>query len=188
LIAFYLAARRGTYDISQYGGVWKKMPVFAAFFLIVTLSAIALPGTSGFTGEFLMLIGAFGSNPWAVGIATTSAIWSAVYMLWMFQRVMHGPIKFPEVEAFKEIGFHEKTGLAVICVLIIIIGVAPSFLLNTVSTPTTSILASMQLPARPVSPLKAVESSQASISLKSKQVAFTIPSSKSTITVHSDVR
>ena len=66
------------------------MPVFTAIFLIATLSSVALPSTSGFTGEFLMLIGSFQTHPWATGFATTAAVWSVVYMLWMFQRVMYG--------------------------------------------------------------------------------------------------
>jgi NADH-quinone oxidoreductase subunit M len=139
IIAYYLAARRGTYLIADYGGVWKKMPTFAAFFLIITLSAIALPGTSGFTGEFLMLIGAFQTHPWAAGIATSAAIWSAVYMLWMFQRVMHGPITQPEVEKFREIGLHEQVGLAVIVILIVWIGVAPAKLLSVINPAVTNI-------------------------------------------------
>ena len=159
ILAYYLAARRGSYEIADYGGVWKKMPAFAAFFLIVTLSAIALPGTSGFTGEFLMLIGAFQTHPWAAGIATSAAIWSAVYMLWMFQRVMHGPITKPEVEKMHDVPLHASVGLVAIVVLIVWLGVLPNPVLRLINAPITIILNLNQpAPATP-SPLSAPASS-----------------------------
>ena len=87
-----LYARRQSYAIKDFGGLMGVMPAFTAVFLIATLSSVALPSTSGFTGELLMLMGSFQTHPWATGFATTAAIWSVVYMLWMFQRVMYGPI------------------------------------------------------------------------------------------------
>ena len=84
------------------------MPAFTAVFLIATLSSVALPLTSGFTGEFLMLLGAFQTHPWAAGFATTSAIWSVVYMLWMFQRVMYGKLDKPENQALPDLRFGER--------------------------------------------------------------------------------
>jgi NADH-quinone oxidoreductase subunit M len=140
ILAYYLYARRGTYDIAAYGGVWKVMPYFAALFLITTLSAIALPGTSGFTGEFLMLLGSFQTHPWAAGFATTAAIWSAVYMLWMFQRVMHGPIDQPEVESMTDISKMQKLAFAPIIAIIVILGIYPQPALQAINPSVTSIL------------------------------------------------
>jgi NADH-quinone oxidoreductase subunit M len=183
ILVYYLAARRGTYNIADYGGVWKKMPTFAAFFLIVTLSAIALPGTSGFTGEFLMLIGAFQTHPWAAGIATSAAIWSAVYMLWMFQRVMHGPITEPDVEKMKDIGRNEIIGLVAASALIILIGVIPGRALTAINSPVAQYIMPETNPD-PASPsplsdttvssaVKAKHPSQFMLTAESKEIAET---------------
>ena len=89
--------RAHTRIISDFGGVAKLMPVFAAFFLIVMFSSVGLPGTNGFVGEFLILLGTFkqsglGLQPYAI-VAGAGVILSAIYMLWMYQRVMQGPVK-----------------------------------------------------------------------------------------------
>ena len=97
-----LYVRRGSYAIADYGGLMKIMPAFAVVFLIATLSSVALPTTSGFAGEILMLVGAFQRYPVQTGIATTSAIWSVVYMLWMYQRVMHGQLDKEENKALPD--------------------------------------------------------------------------------------
>ena len=107
----FLYARRGTYAIADFGGLMGVMPVFTAVFLIATLSSVALPSTSGFTGEFLMLIGSFQTHPWATGFATTAAIWSVVYMLWMFQRVMYGTITHDENRSLPDLSGGEKWAL-----------------------------------------------------------------------------
>ena len=95
--------RAHTRIISDFGGVAKLMPVYAAFFLIVMFSSVGLPGTNGFVGEFLILLGTFrqdgfGLQPYAI-IATSGVILSAIYMLWMYQRVMQGPVKGEVEEA-----------------------------------------------------------------------------------------
>src|SRR6266702_4572434 len=93
LIVGFIYERRHTRLITDFGGLWKQMPVFATIFMIVTFSSIGLPGTNGFVGEFLVLLGAFESSlRWYAIIATSGVILSAVYMLWMFQRVMFGEL------------------------------------------------------------------------------------------------
>ena len=84
--------RRHTRLIEEFGGLANRMPVYAAFFLIVTLSSIGLPGLNGFVGEFLVLLGTFGANTARAVLAATGVILSAVYMLWMYQRVIWGEI------------------------------------------------------------------------------------------------
>jgi NADH-quinone oxidoreductase subunit M len=116
------------------------MPYFAAVFLITTLATIALPGTSGFTGEFLMLVGSFQTHPWAAGFATTAAIWSAVYMLWMFQRVMHGPTEKPEVQGMVDISVLHKWALVPIVAIIIFLGVYPLPALRAINPSVKAIL------------------------------------------------
>jgi NADH-quinone oxidoreductase subunit M len=102
LIVGMLYERSHTRLIADYGGLAKKMPIFAIFFLIITLSSIGLPGLNGFVGEFLVLVGVFKSNVTYAVLATTGVILSACYMLWMFQRVMFNKITRPvEQESLK---------------------------------------------------------------------------------------
>src|SRR6185436_10743532 len=100
--------RRHTRLIADFGGLWKPMPVYATIFLIVMLSSIGLPGTNGFVGEFLVLLGAFRTNPAWVIIAATGVILSALYMLWMFQRVFFGPVTHAENEKLTDLTFRER--------------------------------------------------------------------------------
>jgi len=117
--------RRHTRLISDFGGLWKPLPVYASIFLVVMLSSIGLPGTNGFIGEFLVLLGAYRAHPvWAV-IAASGVILSAVYMLWMFQRVMFGPVTHPENEKLQDLSLRERLVFAPLLVLIFWIGVMP---------------------------------------------------------------
>ncbi len=96
--------RRHTRMIADFGGLSASMPIFAIFFMIVTLSSIALPGTNGFVGEFLILLGAFRSVKLYGILATIGVVLGAVYMLWMFQRVMFGEITREENRKVKDLG------------------------------------------------------------------------------------
>jgi len=154
LLAGLLFARRGSYDIDAYGGVMKVMPVFSTVLLIAVLSSVAMPGTSGFTGEFLMLIGAFQTYPWIAGIATTSAVWSVAYMLWMYQRVMHGKAEKPEVLALTDLTAAERWGyIAPLIAIMIAIGIYPTPIFDKINLPIGQILEQDNAPAIPPSPL-----------------------------------
>ncbi|HEY3331600.1 MAG TPA: NADH-quinone oxidoreductase subunit M [Capsulimonadaceae bacterium] len=150
ILASFLYVRRGSNEISAFGGVWKVMPIFSVVFLIATLSAIALPGTAGFYGEFLMLIGTFQTYPWPTAIATTAAVWSAVYMLWMFKRVMHGKINNEAVAGFKDITAGEKLAVIPLAAVILWIGIYPINLVEKLNGPT-AMAATQVYPAK-VSP------------------------------------
>jgi len=126
LIVGILETRRGTRRIADLGGLWEQMPVFGRIFLIVTLSSIALPLTNGFVGEFLILLGAFQAFPVAAALATTGVIWSAVYMLWMFQRVMYGPASDPATRRVADLNRGELALLAPFVVLIFLFGLLPT--------------------------------------------------------------
>ena len=141
LLGGFLFARRGTYNIDSYGGVMKVMPIFSTVLLIAVLSSVAMPGTSGFSGEFLMLIGAFQTYPWIAGFATTAAIWSAAYMLWMYQRVMHGKADKPEVLQMTDLtGAEVWAYIAPLAALMIFFGVYPTPLLSKINNPIYQIL------------------------------------------------
>lgn len=133
LIVGMIYERRHTREISDFGGIAKVMPRFAVLFLIVTLSSVALPGTNGFIGEFLILLGTWQKAPVLAVIAGTGVIFGAVYMLWMFQRVMFGPVesdKNPENKELKDLNFREIAVLAPLVIAIFVMGILPNLFLK----------------------------------------------------------
>ncbi|HEY3217151.1 MAG TPA: NADH-quinone oxidoreductase subunit M [Candidatus Eisenbacteria bacterium] len=125
LLVGVIYERRHSRLIADFGGLWKPLPVYASVFLVVMLSSVGLPGTNGFVGEFLVLLGAFRTNPLWAATAAVGVILSAVYMLWMFQRVMFGPITHAENAKLVDLSFRERLVFAPILVLIFAIGVLP---------------------------------------------------------------
>jgi NADH-quinone oxidoreductase subunit M len=125
LIVGMLYERRHTRLIEDFGGISKVMPIYATFFMIVTLSSIGLPGLNGFVGEFLILLGTFKVNVTYAVFAATGVILSAVYMLWMFQRVMFGEVTREENRKLKDLSLREIIVLIPIILFIIQIGVYP---------------------------------------------------------------
>jgi NADH-quinone oxidoreductase subunit M len=130
LIVGMLSERRHTRLIAEFGGLKAVMPRLVAVFLITTLSSIGLPGLNGFVGEFLILVGAFRWDPRFAVVAASGVILSAVYMLWMFQRVNYGPVSNPKNEGLKDLSPREWAVLAPTVVMAIVMGVAPSLFLN----------------------------------------------------------
>ena len=140
-----LYARRSSYQIKDFGGLTAVMPMFTVVFLIATLSSVALPLTSGFTGELLLLMGSFQTHPWATGFATTAAIWSVVYMLWMFQRVMYGKLDNEANQNLPDMTRGEKWALIPLVVLIFVLGVYPTpITLDKVGPAVTTVMAQTQ--------------------------------------------
>jgi NADH-quinone oxidoreductase subunit M len=137
--------RRHTRMFDEYGGIAKVMPKFAIIFMIATLASVGLPGTNGFVGEFLILVGTFGGveelgmfgDGWSWSfystmavLAATGVIFGAVYMLWSYQRVFFGPIKVEENKKLKDMTPTELTFTLPIVALIFLLGVAPGWFLN----------------------------------------------------------
>jgi NADH-quinone oxidoreductase subunit M len=127
LLVGMIYERRHTREIADFGGITRVMPLFAVVFLIVTLSSIALPGTNGFVGEFLILLGSWSVSPALTAIAGLGVIFGAVYMLWMFQRVMFGPIRHEENKGLKDLTSREFVVLTPLIVAIFVMGVFPNF-------------------------------------------------------------
>jgi NADH-quinone oxidoreductase subunit M len=117
--------RRHTRMIDEFGGLWKQLPIFSAILLIVTLSSIGLPGLNGFIGEFLILLGSFNVAPLWTAVAATGAILGAIYMLWMFRRVIFGPLTNAANERLADLNGREIGLLAPILFLIVLMGVYP---------------------------------------------------------------
>jgi len=130
LIVGMLYERRHTKLISEFGGLSSQVPILAAFFLIVCLSSLGLPGLNGFVGEFLILLGSFNAKAWYAIVAASGVILAAVYLLWMYQRVMFGPLDNPENKKMKDLSFREIMVLLPIILFIIMIGVYPKPFLN----------------------------------------------------------
>lgn len=141
IVAAGLYARRQTTEIAQFGGLMRVMPAFTAVFLIATLSSIALPTTSGFTGEFMMLQGSFLTYPWQTGLATTAAIWSAVYMLWMFQRVMYGKLDKEANQSLPDWTVGERWALVPLVIVIFFLGLYPIKVLDQINPSVNAIVA-----------------------------------------------
>lgn len=126
--------RRHTRLISDFGGIAKVVPVYSTVLLIVSLSSIGLPGLNGFIGEFLILIGAFKSpvlnSYWYAALAATGVIFAAVYLLWMYQRVVFGKLENPHNKELKDLNKREIGLLLPILLFIFWIGIYPSTFLN----------------------------------------------------------
>jgi NADH-quinone oxidoreductase subunit M len=127
LLVGMIYERRHTRLISDFGGITRVMPLFAVAFMIITLSSVALPGTNGFIGEFLILLGSWKTNPGLTAIAALGVIFGAVYMLWMFQRVMFGPVKHKENEGLFDLSLREMVVLAPLIVAVFAMGIYPNF-------------------------------------------------------------
>ncbi len=132
LLVGMIYERRHTRLISDFGGVAHVMPVFATIFLIVTLASIGLPGTNGFVGEFLILLGTFKSNVTYAVIATSGIILAAVYMLWMVQRVFYGAVENEENKKLDDINWREKLLAIPLVVMIFWIGIYPQTFLSKI--------------------------------------------------------
>ncbi|OPY63932.1 MAG: NADH-quinone oxidoreductase subunit M [Syntrophorhabdaceae bacterium PtaU1.Bin034] len=140
LLIGMLYERRHTRMISDFGGLSASMPVFAIFFMIVTLSSIALPGTNGFVGEFLILLGAFRADKVYGIVATSGVVLGAVYMLWTYQRVMFGEITKEENKKVTDIGGREILTLCCIVFFIILMGVYPKMFFKKMDTSVQGFL------------------------------------------------
>lgn len=140
LLVGMLYERRHTRLISEYGGILKVMPIFAVILLLVAFSSMGVPGLNGFVGELLILIGAFKANVGYAAVATLGLVFGAVYLLWMYMRVMYGPITKPENRTLKDMTGRELAYILPIVLFIFWIGLYPKPFLDKISTSVEHLL------------------------------------------------
>ena len=133
LVMGYLVSRRGSKRIADFGGVQKIAPVLAGVFLLSGLSGLALPGMSTFISEFLVLTGAYAVNPTAAILATLGIVLAAVYILWLYQRVITGVPSKEVEETVTEISRRELVAVAPLIAIMIVLGFAPQVAINVIN-------------------------------------------------------
>lgn len=150
LLVGMLYDRRHTRQIADFGGVGAAAPVYAGIFLIVALSSLGLPGLNGFVGEFLVLVGAFAENrAWAV-VAATGVVFAALYLLWAYQRVFHGPVTIEENRSVPDVGVREGFALVPLVAVIVLIGVWPKPFLDRMEPALERVRSRVVRTAEPV--------------------------------------
>ena len=132
LLVGFLYDRRHTRQIAAFGGLAKQVPVMAGMWLVVSLSSLALPGLNGFVGEFPILLGTFQQAPVAAVLGAFGAVLAALYLLWAYQRMFHGPLEGADNEHTSDLKAHEVGVLVPIVALIVAIGVYPQPLYDLV--------------------------------------------------------
>jgi NADH-quinone oxidoreductase subunit M len=167
ILAGVLYERRHTYDISEYGGLATPMPVYATMFLIATLSSIGLPLLNGFIGEYLILTGSFQARAVFGILAATGVIWSACYMLWLYQRIFYGENKNPKNAALPDLNGRERASVWPLAIAAVVMGVFPMIWLGSIDSAVArvvqaagqhSVVASpTSVPAPAVSPVQTAQ-------------------------------
>lgn len=140
MLAGILHERRHTYEISEFGGLASPMPVYAASFLFIVLASVGLPLLNGFIGEFLVLNGAFEARAVYGVLAATGVIWSACYLLWMYQRVFYGKVTHAVNNSLPDLLGFEKAAVWPCAVAALVMGVAPIIWLAAIDPATQSAL------------------------------------------------
>ena len=132
--------RMHTREIAAYGGLVNSMPKYAVVFMVFTMANVGLPGTSGFIGEFLTLLGVFRVNTWVALFATTGVILSAAYALWLYRRVIFGALTKESLKGLLDLSPREKAILYPLVVLVIFFGVYPAPVFDATAASVDALL------------------------------------------------
>jgi len=136
--------RMHTREIAAYGGLVNRMPLYAFVFMVFTLANVGLPGTSGFVGEFLSLIGTFRVNNWVATLATLGTILSAAYALWLYRKIIFGKLEKATLFTIKDVGWREIAIMAPLVALTIVFGVYPNLVLDISSASVMQLIDNYQ--------------------------------------------
>jgi len=132
--------RLHTREIADYGGLANKMPKYAGFMMLFTMAAVGLPGTSGFVGEFLSIIGVFQVNKIVATLAAFGMVLGATYMLWLYARVIFGEVKNDKIKNITDINKIEFCVLLLMSLLVLLIGIYPASVLRFIDVPVQQII------------------------------------------------
>jgi len=136
--------RMHTREIDAYGGLVNRMPAYALIFMFFTMANVGLPGTSGFVGEFLTLVGIFQANTWVAVVATSGVILSAAYALWLYRRVVLGDLIKESLKMITDMSPREKTIFAPLVVMTLLLGVYPSLVTDIIGPSVEAMLSNYQ--------------------------------------------
>lgn len=145
LLVGMLYMRRHTREISEFGGLWKSVPVYAAIFMVVMLSSVGLPGLNGFVGEFLILLGTFLRNWIAAAFAVSGIVLGALYLLWTYERVMFGPITKAVNETIRDLSGREIAVMIPVLALMLFMGLYPKPLIDRMEPSVEKMLAPVHI-------------------------------------------
>lgn len=126
----FLYDRMHTRNISDYGGIVNTMPIFASLLMLFAMANVGLPGTSGFVGEFMVILGTFQAGFWIPFFAATTLIFGAAYTLWMYKRVIFGAVGNPKVAKLKDIAGLELLAFSLLAITVLFFGIYPAPILN----------------------------------------------------------
>ncbi|WP_109310429.1 NADH-quinone oxidoreductase subunit M [Ruegeria sp. AU67] len=137
--------RMHTRDIEAYGGLVIRMPAYALVFMLFTMANVGLPGTSGFIGEFLTLMGTFQVNTWVTAVAASGVIFSAAYALWLYRRVVFGDLIKESLKAMTDMSSRERLIFAPLIVMTILLGVYPSLVTDVIGNSTAALISNYDM-------------------------------------------
>ena len=132
--------RMHTREIAAYGGLVNRMPKYALVFMVFTMASVGLPATSGFVGEFLVLLGAFYYNTWLAVFATTGVVLGAAYMLYVYRRIIFGKLDKENLMSIKDLSYREIIVFAPLILLVFWMGVYPSPFLDVMSASVENLI------------------------------------------------
>ncbi len=144
LLVGMIYLRRHTREISEYGGLWHSVPIYAAVFMFSMLSSIGLPGLNGFVGEFLIMLGSYVQSWIAVIFAVAGVVLGALYMLWAYERVMFGPITHKINETIRDLDAREIATMIPLMTLMVVMGLYPKFIIDKLEPSIAPILQRVQ--------------------------------------------
>jgi len=137
--------RLHTREIARYGGLAKNMPAYALVFMVFTMASVGLPGTSGFVGEFLVLMGAFEANSWVALFAATGLILGAAYMLYLYRRIAFGKLTKDDLKELLDLSPREVIVFVPLIVMVLWMGVYPSTFLEPIHASVSKLINDYQL-------------------------------------------
>jgi NADH-quinone oxidoreductase subunit M len=133
--------RMHTREIDAYGGLVNRMPVYAMMFMLFTMANVGLPGTSGFVGEFLTIMGVYQVNTWIALVAATGVILSAAYALWLYRRVVFGDLIKESLKSITDMDRREKAIFAPLVVMTLLLGVYPALVTDIIGPSVAALVA-----------------------------------------------